>query len=56
MSRKRILIVDDEDDIREVAQVSERTRLAQLGAEGILNKPFDLLKLAGEVASTLRWT
>jgi CheY-like chemotaxis protein len=124
MSARRILIVDDEDDIREVAQVSlelvgqyqvltassgrdgvetaradqpdailldvmmpdmdgpatlaelkadpatrdipvlfltaktqrtERTRLAQLGAAGILTKPFDPLKLATEVASTLRW-
>jgi CheY-like chemotaxis protein len=125
MTRKRILIVDDEDDIREVAQVSlelvgnydvvtaangreglerarserpdailldvmmpemdgpttlahlradpqthdipvvfltaktqtmERARLAELGAAGILTKPFDPLKLAGEVAATLRWT
>jgi CheY-like chemotaxis protein len=124
MTTRRILIVDDEDDIREVAQVSlelvgqyevltassgsegvrsarheqpdailldvmmpdmdgpatlaelradpltrdipvvfltaktqssERTRLSQLGAAGILTKPFDPLKLAGEVASTLRW-
>ena len=122
---KRILIVDDEDDIREVAQVSlelvghfdvltaasgragverarsgqpdailldvmmpdmdgpstlaqlradpatrdipvlfltaktqtaERTRLAELGVAGILTKPFDPLKLAGDVASALRWT
>lgn len=125
MGAKRILIVDDEDDIREVAQVSlelvghydvltastgragilsaraqrpdailldvmmpdmdgpttlaalqadpltrdipvvfltaktqaaERTRLAELGAVGILDKPFDPLKLAGDVAATLRWT
>jgi CheY-like chemotaxis protein len=124
MTARRILIVDDEDDIREVAQVSlelvgryevltastgregvrsarderpdailldvmmpdmdgpatlaelradpltcdipvvfltaktqfsERTRLSQLGAAGILTKPFDPLKLAGEVASTLHW-
>ena len=123
-AEKRILIVDDEDDIREVAQVSlelvgkfqvitaasgrdgvktaresqpdailldvmmpdkdgpatlaelradpatrdipvvfltaktqaaERTRLAQLGAAGILTKPFDPLKLAGEVALALHW-
>ena len=122
--RKRILIVDDEDDIREVAQVSlelvgqyevltassgrdgvarartaqpdailldvmmpdldgpgtlaqlradpatrdipvvfltaktqqaERARLAELGAAGILVKPFDPLKLPAEIASTLRW-
>ena len=124
MGAKRILIVDDEDDIREVAQVSlelvgqydvmtasngragivsartqrpdailldvmmpgldgpatlaelkadpltrdipvvfltaktqaaERTRLSELGAAGILVKPFDPLKLAGDVATTLRW-
>lgn len=123
--RKRILIVDDEDDIREVAQVSlelvgqyevltassgrdgvvraktaqpdailldvmmpdldgpgtlaqlradpatrdipvvfltakaqqaERARLAELGAAGILVKPFDPLKLPGEIAAALRWT
>jgi CheY-like chemotaxis protein len=124
MSSRRILIVDDEDDIREVAQVSlelvgqyevltaasgregivrardlrpdailldvmmpdldgpatlaelqadpatrdipvlfltakaqaaERTRLAQLGAAGVLTKPFDPLTLPREVASALRW-
>jgi CheY-like chemotaxis protein len=122
--RKRILIVDDEDDIREVAQVSlelvgqyevvtassgrdglarartiqpdailldvmmpdldgpstlaqlradpvtrhipvvfltaktqqaDRARLAQLGAAGILVKPFDPLKLPAEIAAALRW-
>ena len=37
-------------------QTAERTRLAQLGAAGILTKPFDPLKLAGQVADTLRWT
>jgi CheY-like chemotaxis protein len=36
-------------------QSTERARLAELGAEGILTKPFDPLKLAGEVAETLRW-
>ena len=30
-------------------------RLSQLGAAGILTKPFDPLKLAGEVATTLHW-
>jgi CheY-like chemotaxis protein len=124
MSARRVLIVDDEDDIREVAQVSlelvghfevltassgrdgvdtaradrpdailldvmmpdmdgpatlaelradpttrdipvlfltaktqaaERARLGQLGVAGILTKPFDPLKLAAEVASTLHW-
>jgi CheY-like chemotaxis protein len=122
--RKRILIVDDEDDIREVAQVSlelvgqydvvtaasgrdgvarartvqpdcilldvmmpdmdgpstlaelradpatrdipvvfltaktqqaDRTRLANLGAAGILVKPFDPLKLPAEIAAALQW-
>lgn len=122
---RRILIVDDEDDIREVAQVSlelvghfdvltaacgrdgverarsdqpdailldvmmpdmdgpstlaklradpatrdipvlfltaktqsaERSRLAELGVAGILTKPFDPLKLAGELAAALSWT
>jgi CheY-like chemotaxis protein len=125
MTKKRILIVDDEDDIREVAQVSlelvgnydvvtaangrdgierarldqpdailldvmmpdmdgpttlaqlrndpvthaipvvfltaktqtlERAKLAQLGAAGVLTKPFDPLKLASEVAAALHWS
>jgi CheY-like chemotaxis protein len=124
MPPKRILIVDDEDDIREVAQVSlelvggyevltassgraglslareahpdailldvmmpqmdgpatllelradpatrdipvvfltantqstQRQQLAQLGAAGILSKPFDPLKLASDVAAVLHW-
>jgi CheY-like chemotaxis protein len=123
--RKRILIVDDEDDIREVAQVSlelvgqyevltagcgrdglararaeqpdailldvmmpdmdgpttlaelradpatreipvvfltaktqqaDRARLAELGPAGILVKPFDPMKLPGEIAAALRWS
>jgi CheY-like chemotaxis protein len=37
------------------AQTADRARLAQLGAAGILTKPFDPLKLAGEVAATLHW-
>ena len=37
-------------------QAAERTRLAQLGAAGVLTKPFDPLKLAGEVAATLQWS
>jgi CheY-like chemotaxis protein len=37
-------------------QAAERSRLVELGADGILTKPFDPLKLAGEVAATLRWT
>jgi CheY-like chemotaxis protein len=121
---KRILIVDDEDDIREVAQVSlelvggyevmtassgraglerargsqpdailldvmmpdmdgpatlvelradpttshipvvfltaktqtaERQKLGQLGAAGILTKPFDPMQLAADVAAALHW-
>ena len=32
-----------------------RAKRKQLGAAGILTKPFDPLKLAGEVATTLRW-
>lgn len=124
MTAKRILIVDDEDDIREVAQVSlelvggyevltassgraglsqardaqpdailldvmmpemdgpatllelradpatrhipvvfltantqssQRQQLGQLGAAGILSKPFDPLKLASDVAAVLHW-
>jgi CheY-like chemotaxis protein len=123
-SPRRILIVDDEDDIREVAQVSlelvggfevmtassgrdavarargdqpdavlldvmmpgmdgpatlvelradpatrdipvvfltantqtvQRQQLNQLGAAGILSKPFDPMKLPGEVAAMLHW-
>lgn len=38
------------------AQTAERTRLADLGVAGVLTKPFDPLKLAGEVADALRWT
>jgi CheY-like chemotaxis protein len=125
MSTRRILIVDDEDDIREVAQVSlelvgqwevltaasgrdgierarveqpdailldvmmpdmdgpttlaqlqddpatrhipvvfltakvqsaDRSRLANLGAAGVLTKPFDPLTLATDVAATLKWS
>ena len=124
MTARRILIVDDEDDIREVAQVSlelvgqwevlaagcgrdgidraraerpdailldvmmpdmdgpttlsqlqadpvtrdipvvfltakaqsaERSRLAELGAAGILTKPFDPLRLAADLAAALNW-
>jgi len=38
------------------AQTAERTRLAELGAAGVLTKPFDPLTLPGDVASALRWT
>ncbi len=36
-------------------QHAERMRLAQLGAAGILTKPFDPLKLSADVASALQW-
>ena len=35
-------------------QASERSQLAQLGAAGVLTKPFDPMTLPGEVASVLR--
>ena len=125
MTTRRILIVDDEDDIREVAQVSlemvagwevltassgpngmaianankpdailldvmmpdmdgpttfqklqadpairqipvifltaklqaaDRRRFAEMGVAGVLAKPFDPLKLAGQVSEVLRWS
>jgi CheY-like chemotaxis protein len=37
-------------------QASEHTRLSELGAAGILTKPFDPLKLAAQVAAALRWS
>jgi CheY-like chemotaxis protein len=37
-------------------QQAERTRLASLGAAGVLIKPFDPLKLATDIAATLGWT
>jgi CheY-like chemotaxis protein len=124
MTKRRVLIVDDEDDIREVAQVSlemvagwevltassgpaglaiansvhpdailldvmmpdldgpatfqklladsairhipvifltaklqpaDRRWFAELGVAGVLAKPFDPLKLAGQVTEILRW-
>ncbi len=36
-------------------QTAERAELAQLGAAGILTKPFDPMKLADQLASTLHW-
>jgi CheY-like chemotaxis protein len=36
-------------------QAAERMRLASLGAAGVLIKPFDPLKLASDLAETLRW-
>ena len=38
------------------AQPEERARLAALGADGVLTKPFDPLRLARDVATALRWT
>jgi len=37
-------------------QQAERTRLAQLGAAGVLIKPFDPMKLASDIAATLGWS
>jgi CheY-like chemotaxis protein len=37
-------------------QAAERARLAELGPEGIVAKPFDPLKLASDIAATLNWT
>ena len=37
-------------------QQAERARLASLGVAGVLIKPFDPLKLPGDLAETLRWT
>jgi len=37
------------------AQTAERTRLAELGAAGILTKPFDPLRLAADVSAALHW-
>jgi CheY-like chemotaxis protein len=50
MSRKRILIVDDAK-----VQPAERRKLASLGARGIIAKPFDPMRLAGEVAEIAGW-
>lgn len=36
-------------------QTAERAQLAQLGAAGILTKPFDPMKLADQLATTLHW-
>jgi CheY-like chemotaxis protein len=37
-------------------QAAERARLAELGADGILTKPFDPLKLASDISTTLHWS
>jgi CheY-like chemotaxis protein len=36
-------------------QLSERTNLSELGAAGIITKPFDPLKLPSQLATTLGW-
>jgi CheY-like chemotaxis protein len=36
-------------------QSAQRYELGQLGAAGILSKPFDPLKLASDVAAVLHW-
>jgi CheY-like chemotaxis protein len=36
-------------------QATERSQLAQLGAAGVLTKPFDPLTLPGEIANALNW-
>jgi CheY-like chemotaxis protein len=37
-------------------QTAERRRLAKLGADGVLTKPFDPLKLPAEIAAALNWS
>jgi CheY-like chemotaxis protein len=37
------------------AQVAERDRLAKLGVKGVLQKPFDPLLLAEQVAGLMGW-
>jgi two-component system alkaline phosphatase synthesis response regulator PhoP len=39
-----------------ITQTAERARLAKLGVAGILSKPFDPLKLATDMAATLKWS
>jgi CheY-like chemotaxis protein len=36
-------------------QAAQRQALGQLGAAGMLSKPFDPMKLAGDVAAALHW-
>lgn len=36
-------------------RTAEHERLANLGPDGILSKPFDPLQLAAQVAAALRW-
>lgn len=38
------------------AQASDREELTGLGAAGVINKPFDPMKLAAEVADVLGWS
>jgi len=37
-------------------QASERLRLEELGAAGVVAKPFDPMTLAGELSAALGWT
>lgn len=36
-------------------QASERRTLADLGARGLISKPFDPVTLAGQISTTLGW-
>lgn len=38
------------------ARAAESRELRQLGAVGVINKPFDPMMLAGQVADALGWT
>jgi len=38
------------------ARAAERHELAELGAAGVIKKPFDPMTLAGQVAAALGWT
>jgi two-component system alkaline phosphatase synthesis response regulator PhoP len=37
------------------AQAAEKRQLQELGAAGVLSKPFDPMRLAGDVAAALGW-
>jgi CheY-like chemotaxis protein len=38
-----------------ITHSAERQKLGQLGAAGVLTKPFDPMKLASDVAAALHW-
>lgn len=38
------------------AQLSEQRKFAELGAKGVLAKPFDPMLLANQVAEVLGWS